>query len=83
LKPDPRIFRAALDRLGVHAHDAVIVGDKIRTDILGGAILGMRSILVEERLRRSVENGQTYVDAIIPRLQDIFETETFRRSVGH
>lgn len=80
LKPDPRIFKCALDALGVLPERAVIVGDKIRTDILGGAILGMRSILVEERLRQVIENGQNYVDAIVPRLIDIEQTRLYRGS---
>jgi HAD superfamily hydrolase (TIGR01509 family) len=78
LKPDPRIFKMALKRLNVEATDTVIVGDKIRTDILGGAILGMKSILVEERLRCLVENGQNYVDAILPQLSDLTKTTLFR-----
>ena len=80
LKPDPRIFKCALDALGVPPECSVIVGDKIRTDILGGAILGMRSILVEERLRQVIENGQNYVDAIVPRLLDIEQTRLYRES---
>lgn len=81
LKPDPRIFKAALDKLGVSPAQSVIVGDKIRTDILGGAILGMRSILVEERLRQVIENGQNYVDAIVPRLVDIEHTRLYQESI--
>jgi HAD superfamily hydrolase (TIGR01509 family) len=80
LKPDPRIFQCALDALGVPPERSVIVGDKIRTDILGGAILGMRSILVEERLRQVIENGQNYVDAIVPRLLDIEQTRLYQES---
>jgi HAD superfamily hydrolase (TIGR01509 family) len=81
LKPDPRIFKCALNALGVIPGRTVIVGDKIRTDILGGAILGMRSILVEERLRQIIESGQNYVDAIVPRLLDIEKTQLYRESI--
>lgn len=82
LKPDPRIFQYALDALGVRPVNAVIVGDKIRTDILGGAILGMRSILVEERLRQTIEDGQNYVDAIVPQLLAVEQTRLFQDSLG-
>jgi len=81
LKPDPRIFKIVLEKFNVLPENTVIVGDKIRTDILGGAILGMRSILVEERLRCVVENGQNYVDAIIPKLTDLENTEFYKRLV--
>jgi HAD superfamily hydrolase (TIGR01549 family) len=77
LKPDPRIFKIALDKLGVPPQNTIVVGDKIRTDILGGAILGMKSILVEVRSRSIVENGQNYVDAIIPRLVDLRKTKLY------
>lgn len=81
LKPDPRIFKVAMDRLGVRADACVLVGDKIRTDILGGAILGMRCVLVEERLRTVVESGQNYVDAIVPNLESLRTTSCFRETI--
>jgi putative hydrolase of the HAD superfamily len=34
-KPDPRIFRMALERLGVDASEAVFVGDNLELDIAG------------------------------------------------
>jgi HAD superfamily hydrolase (TIGR01509 family) len=75
LKPDPRIFTIALEKLKIKPEEALVIGDKIRTDILGGAILGMKAILVERRLRMSIENGQNYVDAIVCSLSDIFNTQ--------
>jgi len=77
LKPDPRIFNMALRALETPPSQAVIVGDKIRTDILGGAILGMKSVLVEERLRCVIENGQNYVDVIVPNLQSLMNTKFY------
>lgn len=45
VKPDPRIFRLAADRLGVPANECVFVGDDPQAD--GGAVhAGMTSILV-------------------------------------
>jgi len=75
LKPDPRIFQVALKRLATEPRETVIIGDKIRTDILGGAILGMKAILLERRLRTTIENGQHYVDAIISSLADVSRTK--------
>jgi putative hydrolase of the HAD superfamily len=43
-KPDPAIFRSALDRLGVEAHEAVMVGDSWANDIVGAANIGMRAV---------------------------------------
>ena len=46
-KPDPRIFRTALDALGVSAEDAMMVGDSLERDIAGAARAGLRSIWLD------------------------------------
>jgi putative hydrolase of the HAD superfamily len=46
-KPDPRIYRLALDRLGVEPADAVFVGDGANDELGGAERLGMRAIGVE------------------------------------
>jgi HAD superfamily hydrolase (TIGR01509 family) len=76
-KPDPRIFRIVLSTLGVGAQEVVVFGDRIRTDILAGAILGTRSILVETRARKVIEDGRSYVDAIVPNLPAVFSTKFY------
>jgi len=43
-KPNPRIFRAALDALGVEPRQAVHVGDLRATDVAGARALGMGSV---------------------------------------
>jgi HAD superfamily hydrolase (TIGR01509 family) len=43
-KPDPLIFRTALDRLGVEPGNALFVGDSLEADIAGAAGLGMRTV---------------------------------------
>jgi FMN phosphatase YigB (HAD superfamily) len=43
-KPAPQIFEAALGSLGVEPARAVHVGDLRRTDVAGGAALGMRTV---------------------------------------
>jgi putative hydrolase of the HAD superfamily len=42
-KPDPEIFRRALDALDVGASEALFVGDTLASDIAGAAALGMRT----------------------------------------
>lgn len=46
-KPDPRIFRAALDALGVASGDAVMVGDSLERDIEGARRAGIRSVWID------------------------------------
>lgn len=42
-KPDPSIFHAACERLGVARHEVLHVGDHIEMDALGAARAGLRS----------------------------------------
>lgn len=44
-KPDPRIFRTALDRLNATANEAMFVGDLVKTDIVGAKRAGMVTVL--------------------------------------
>jgi len=45
-KPDPAIFRAALDRLGAPADGAVHVGDSLEHDVAGARAAGLEAVLV-------------------------------------
>jgi len=46
-KPDPRIFRVALERLGVAAHRALYVGDILCVDAAGSRAAGMHFTLID------------------------------------
>ena len=43
-KPEPQIFRAALEGMGVEPDDAAHVGDLRRTDVTGANAMGMTSV---------------------------------------
>jgi NagD protein len=45
-KPNPFMMRAALDRLGAHAANAVMIGDRMDTDVVAGTESGLETILV-------------------------------------
>jgi putative hydrolase of the HAD superfamily len=45
-KPDPLIFRRALDLLGAEEVDAVHVGDSLDTDVDGARAAGIRAVLI-------------------------------------
>jgi putative hydrolase of the HAD superfamily len=50
VKPDPRIYRAALDALRVRAAEAAFVGDGRDGELRGAQQLGLRTILIERGL---------------------------------
>lgn len=45
-KPNPLMMRSALNFLGVHSEDTVMIGDRMDTDIIAGINSGMETILV-------------------------------------
>lgn len=50
-KPDPRVFRLALDRAAVSPGEAVHVGDMFLEDVLGARSLGIRPFLMDRTPR--------------------------------
>lgn len=48
-KPDPRIFRLTLDRLGVEPADAIFVGDGDSGELPGAEAVGIRAIQLGDR----------------------------------
>jgi NagD protein len=57
-KPNPLMMRMALNYLGVHSENTVMIGDRMETDIVAGVESGMETVLVlsgvtrQEDLRR-------------------------------
>ncbi|MDZ4158219.1 MAG: HAD-IIA family hydrolase [Anaerolineaceae bacterium] len=45
-KPNPMMMRSALNYLGVHSENTVIIGDRMDTDIVAGVQSGLETILV-------------------------------------
>ncbi len=50
-KPDPRIFRLAMDRAGVRPEQSVYVGDNPEFDVDPAAAVGMLPVLIDRRDR--------------------------------
>ncbi len=69
-KPDPAIFRAALDGLGIDDPATVVhVGDLKRTDVAGARAMGMGSV----RFRGALDDDEPGADAdhVIDRLAEL------------
>ncbi|OUC07079.1 HAD family hydrolase, partial [Litorilinea aerophila] len=45
-KPNPLMMRTALNYLGAHSEETVMIGDRMDTDIVAGLSSGMDTILV-------------------------------------
>jgi NagD protein len=54
-KPNPLMMRSALNFLGVHSEDTVMIGDRMDTDIISGVNSGMETVLVLTGVTRREE----------------------------
>lgn len=52
-KPNPLMMRSALNHLGAHSEDTIMVGDRMDTDVIAGTEAGMETILVLSGLTRA------------------------------
>lgn len=48
-KPEPSIFKLALEKLNVSAGEAIMIGDSMRKDIEGAKALGIRAYHIERK----------------------------------
>jgi HAD superfamily hydrolase (TIGR01509 family) len=56
-KPDPSIFLAALDRLGMRAEETLFVGDQVREDYEGPRRVGMSAVICTALAKRLPPGG--------------------------
>ena len=45
-KPNPMMFRSALNKIGAHSHNTGMIGDRMDTDIIAGMEAGLHTVLV-------------------------------------
>jgi 4-nitrophenyl phosphatase len=74
-KPEPAIFDLALARMGVGKEGAVVIGDRLETDILGGWRAGLITILVLSGAtsRQELENSPVKPDLVFEDVRQLYE----------
>jgi len=72
-KPNPLMMRTALNYLGIHSEDTVMIGDRMDTDIVVGVQSGMETMLVLSGVtkREDVENFPYRPTHIVNSIADI------------
>jgi putative hydrolase of the HAD superfamily len=68
-KPSPEIFQQALKKLSVDATETVFVGDTVDADIKGAKDMGIKTIFIERRMQKEVE--QICPDQTIKNLNEL------------
>lgn len=77
-KPEPLMLQMALARMGVAAEEAVMVGDRLDTDIIAGERAGMLTLLVLTGVstREEIAHSPTLPDIVFTDLNAVLEALT-------
>ncbi|MCC3317703.1 HAD-IIA family hydrolase [Nocardia aobensis] len=72
-KPNPLMMRSALRQIGAHSQSAVMIGDRMDTDVIAGLEAGMRTVLVTSGIstRASVEQFPYRPTLVIDSVADL------------
>jgi len=70
LKPDPRLFRLACERLGTAPEASAMVGDRYNRDVRGALDVGMFAVWLNVR-HEAVPDGAPAPDAVVYALADV------------
>ncbi len=72
-KPEPTMLSLALERLGVPAERAAIVGDRLNTDVAGGLRVGLFTVLVltGSTRRQDAESSGVHPHLIVENLVEL------------
>lgn len=70
-KPSTEIFHKALEKIDVTAENTVFVGDTADADIFGAKAAGMKTIFIERRVQKEIE--QACPDQIIKSLSELIQ----------
>lgn len=57
-KPNPMMFRSAMNKIGAHSENTAMIGDRMDTDIIAGIEAGLHTILVMTGISDAAEVGR-------------------------
>lgn len=73
VKPDPAIFRLALQKTNCLPHQAIMIGDRLDNDIVPAKRIGMKTIWIKQGFSclAQVKNLEERADRIVDKLTDL------------
>ena len=74
-KPNPMMFRSAMNRIGAHSENTAMIGDRMDTDVVAGIEAGLETILVltgSTRLEQ-IDRYPYRPSRILNSIQDVLE----------
>jgi NagD protein len=78
-KPNPMMFRSAMNRIGAHSENTGMIGDRMDTDIVAGIEAGLHTVLVLTGISDTAEIGRYPFrpDEILDGVHQLLATEPF------
>jgi NagD protein len=76
-KPNPMMFRSAMNKIGAHSENTGMIGDRMDTDIVAGIEAGLHTILVLTGIsdQREIERYPFRPDEIITGVHELVSAE--------
>ncbi|MCU1509638.1 MAG: family hydrolase [Glaciihabitans sp.] len=76
-KPNPMMFRSAMNKIGAHSENTAMIGDRMDTDIVAGIEAGLHTVLVLTGIsdRAEIERYPFRPDEVLNSVADLLEPE--------
>jgi len=80
-KPNPMMFRSAMNRIGAHSENTGMIGDRMDTDVVAGIEAGLHTVLVRTGIADDAEIARfpfrpdEVIDSVADLLHEPAETE--------
>lgn len=69
-KPDPKAYQYILNKMDIWPDEAIMVGDRMDNDVLGGKRIGMKGVLMASEHKKPAEHADK-ADLVVTNLMDI------------
>ncbi len=75
-KPNPMMFRSALNKIGAHSHNTGMIGDRMDTDVIAGMEAGLHTVLVMTGIsdRTEIERFPFRPDEVLPSVAQLLDS---------
>jgi NagD protein len=82
-KPNPMMFRSAMNKIGAHSENTGMIGDRMDTDIVAGIEAGLHTILVLTGIsdQAEIERYPFRPDEILNSVADLLESEPIESDI--
>ena len=83
-KPNPMMFRSAMNKIGAHSENTGMIGDRMDTDIVAGIEAGLHTILVLTGIsdRAAIERYPFRPDEVIDSVADLLSSGPVESDAG-